>query len=269
MTRKEFNEGVKDISSVAVRKCDELLGSLNLSLSINWEYEFEGDLGNAIGVYEGGSVFDGEIKIGFNMRELYLCMCKNIKSYPWSSPFKMLDEMICTNVYHEMGHGLIELIGDYLENTDELDMLYDNNQELFDWVFDNEEDAVEQFAWCLYDNDLEGSKLWDIIELYLSLYNEGINEGIMELSNERISKIIREEVDALEFFQGLNDVNGGLTPWDASTKMDRMQPTNAMRSSGSVPTRDYGAIRGYNDWRDNFKNVMDYPSYCKKFGVRR
>ncbi len=82
----------------------------------------------------------------------------------------------------------------------------------------------------------------------------------------RIDRIIRESIE--DFLNGLN-ANGGLTPWDAETKMDRMRPSNASRSKGTVPTRDYGVIRGYNDWRDNFKNVMDYPSYCNRFGIRR
>ena len=142
MTKKEFNDGVKESCGVAVERCNKLLGSFNLSLNINWEYEFDGELGNAIGVYEGGSVFDGEIVIGFNMKQLYKEMVRSIKRYPWSDPYTMLDEMIQTNVYHELGHGLVELIGDYLENTDELDALYDDNQELFDYVFDNEENAV-------------------------------------------------------------------------------------------------------------------------------
>ena len=268
MTKKEFNNGVKEASSIAIDRSNELLRVLNLSLSINWEYEFDGDLSDAIGVYEGGSVFSGEIVIGFNMRTLYSYMCKSIKSYPWSDPYKMLDEAICTNVYHEMGHGLVELIDDYLSSTDELDELYDANKELFDNVLDNEEDSVEDFAWCFYDNDVESSELWQIIELYLNLCDNGINE-VVKMDDVRIGEIIREEIDALDFFNGINKSNGGLTPWDAETKMDRMHPSNASRSNGSVPTRDYGVIRGYNDWRDNFKSVMDYPSYCVRFGVRR
>lgn len=96
------------------------------------------------------------------------------------------------------------------------------------------------------------------------------------MTNDRISEIIREaiasrlnEIDAVDFFNGLNKQSGGLTPWNAEDKMERMRPSNASRSQGSVPTNDYGVIRGYNDWRENFKNVMDYPQYCQKFNVRR
>jgi hypothetical protein len=96
------------------------------------------------------------------------------------------------------------------------------------------------------------------------------------MTRKRISEIIREaiasrldEIDAVDFFNGLNKQSGSLTPWDAEGKMDRMRPSNASRSSGSMPPRDFGVIRGYNDWRENFKNVMDYPQYCQRFGVRR
>lgn len=256
MTKKEFNNGVNESSSIAIDRSNELLKVLNLSLSINWEYEFDGDLSDAIGVYEGGSVFSGEIVIGFNMRTLYSYMCKSIKSYPWSDPYKMLDEAICTNVYHEMGHGLVELISDYLQSTDELDSLYDANQELFDNVLDNEEDAVEEFAWCMYDNDLDGSKLWVIINLYLSLYNEGIMED-----RNRIDRIIRESIE--DFLNGINQRNGGLTPWDAETKMDRMHPSNASRSRGSVPTMDV-RYHSYNDWVRNYKpQGISYQKYME------
>ena len=51
--------------------------------------------------------------------------------------------------------------------------------------------------------------------------------------------------------------------------MERMQPSNAARSSGSVPTRDIGVMRGYNDWSKNFRDAMTYPQYCEKFGLRR
>jgi hypothetical protein len=91
----------------------------------------------------------------------------------------------------------------------------------------------------------------------------------MKITDKRISEIIREEVNALDFFKALNQQSGELTPWDAETKMERMKPTNAMKSKGGIPTRDYGVIRGYNDWSENFRDRMTYPEYCVKFGLRR
>jgi hypothetical protein len=89
------------------------------------------------------------------------------------------------------------------------------------------------------------------------------------MNDRRIREIIREEVDALDFFGGINQRSGGLTPWDSEGKMGRMQPINASRSNGSVPTKDIGVIRGYNDWSKNFRDAMTYPQYCEKFGLRR
>ena len=89
------------------------------------------------------------------------------------------------------------------------------------------------------------------------------------MDSKRINEIIKEEIRALDFLNGLNKSNGGLTPWDAETKMDRMQPSNASRSKGTMPPREYGVIRGYNDWNKNYRDMMDYPSYCRRFGIRR
>lgn len=194
MTKKEFIQEVKEIASIAVNKSNGFLSSLDLSLSIDWEYDgWDDDLQTAIGVYEGGSVFGGEIVIGFNMNNLYKYCSKSIRKYPWSDPYTIVDEAIQTNVYHEMGHGIVENLNYYLQYTDELDALYDANKELFDWVLDNEEDAVEEFAWKFYDNELEDSRLYQLIQLYLGLYNqnkmvENITQKVMNLLREQFNK---------------------------------------------------------------------------------
>ena len=262
MTKREFKNEVNEIAVVAVNRANKFLSNLDLSLSINWEYEFDGgDLSDAIGVYEGGSVFEGNISISCNLKTLYAYFVKNVKDYPWSDPYTILNEMISTNVYHEMGHGIVEYIGDYLHETDELDGLYDSNQELFDYIFDNEEDAVEHFAWCMYDNKLDESELYKVVNLYLGLYGKRISE--MRISNDRMREIIREEIDALDFFNGINNQNGGLTPWDAETKMDRMQPSNASRSYGNVPTKEF-KIHSYQDWLKNYKGKgISYSDYIE------
>lgn len=194
MTKKEFIQEVKEITSIAVNKSNGFLSSLGLSLSIDWDYDgWDDDLQTAIGVYEGGSVFSGEIVIGFNMNNLYKYCTRSIKNYPWSDPYTIVDEAIYTNVYHEMGHGIVEELNDYLQETDELDALYDANKELFDWVLDNEEDAVEEFAWKFYDNELGDSRLYQLIQLYLGLYNqnkmvENITQKVMNLLREQFNK---------------------------------------------------------------------------------
>lgn len=172
MTKKEFQQELKNSANIALQKGNKFLGQLNLTIHIDWEYEdwdYNG-LDNAIGVYERDSVFEGDISIGFNTNNLYKWFAKEIRNYPWSDPYTILDEAIQTNVFHEMGHGIVQLIDDYLQETDELDELYDNNQKLFDNVLDNEEKSVEEFAWAIYDNDLNSSELYKLIQVYLKLY---------------------------------------------------------------------------------------------------
>ena len=89
------------------------------------------------------------------------------------------------------------------------------------------------------------------------------------MNDRRIREIIREEVNALDFFNGINQRSGELTPWNPDTKMERMRPGNAARSKGNIPTKDIGVMRGYNDWNKNFRDAMTYPQYCEKFGLRR
>ena len=83
----------------------------------------------------------------------------------------------------------------------------------------------------------------------------------MKITSKRISEIIREEVSALDFFNDLNSRSNGLTPWDAESKMDRMQPSNAMRSKGSMPPREF-KIHTYQDWVQNYKpKGISYQQY--------
>lgn len=92
--------------------------------------------------------------------------------------------------------------------------------------------------------------------------------NVYKMDDNRIHEIIREEVDALEFFGNLNHGHE-LTPWNHETKMDRMHPSRASRSNGSMsPNRDV-IYRGYDDWDMNYRDRMSYPDYCKMFGIRR
>lgn len=192
MTKKEFQAEVNESSQIATNRANEFLTQLNLSLSIDWEYnDWEyNNLNNAIGVYEARSVFEGEIRIGFNLNNLYKVCSSEIKNHPWSDPYTIVDEAIQTNVFHEMGHGIVEMFNDYLQETDDLDELYDNNKELFDWVLDNEEDAVEEFAWSFYDNQLNNSRLYRIVELYNQNWVvENITNRVVNLLREQIIKL--------------------------------------------------------------------------------
>ena len=81
------------------------------------------------------------------------------------------------------------------------------------------------------------------------------------MNKERIREIIREEVDALEFFNGINQQNGGLTPWNPDTKMERMQPSNASRAN-YIPPKDDFKLHTYADWVKNYKpKGISYKDY--------
>jgi hypothetical protein len=199
MTKKEFQQELKSSANIAVQRANKFLERLDLTLHINWEYEDWGynNLTDAIGVYERDSIFEGDISIGFNINNLYKWFVKDIKENPWSDPYTILDEATQTNVFHEMGHGIIELFNDYLQETDDLDELYDNNQQLFDNVLDNEEDSVEEFAWAMYDNQLGNCGLYKLIELYISWNNtqkRSLNEsqGVVENGFDKFAEYLYE-----------------------------------------------------------------------------
>ena len=87
-------------------------------------------------------------------------------------------------------------------------------------------------------------------------------DSVYKMDDNRIREIIREEVDALDFFKGINSSHG-LTPWNDETKMARMKPTNAACSQGSVPTREF-KIHSYQDWIKNYKpQGISYGEYIK------
>lgn len=191
MTKKEYNEEIRSSAGVAVQRANRFLSQLDLSLHINWGYDgwSHNDLSNAIGVYERDSVLEGDISIGFNVRNLYNWFVREKNANPWSDEYTILDEAIQTNVFHEMGHGIVQFLEDIIEYWDEDEELpfYDNNQEMFDEVLDNEEDAVEEFAWAMYDNQLNDSALYKLIDIYLKWPNskddiaEKITRDVMSL----------------------------------------------------------------------------------------
>lgn len=89
------------------------------------------------------------------------------------------------------------------------------------------------------------------------------------ITNRRISEIIREsiemvcEMDAVDFFSNLNKQNGGLTAWNPATKMDRMQPTSAMKSKGTVPTKPF-KMHSRLDWARNYRGKgISYEEYME------
>jgi hypothetical protein len=171
ISKENFNTQSMQYTKQALDKANNYLEQTNLSIEIDYDYdewEFNSlDSEHTIGCYESGSVFEGTIEIAFNMGNLYSAYKEQVEMYPNSNPNTILKEIIYTNVFHEMGHGLIEQINDYLQETDELDVIYDNNKKMFDNALDNEEKTVEEFAWDLYDNLLDGNQLNEMVKLCL------------------------------------------------------------------------------------------------------
>lgn len=187
MNKNEFLEEVKDLSKCAIQRSNDFLKSIDRDVCIDWDYDFESFDKNAIGVYENDSIHTGTMTIGMNINALWKVFKSETKNYPYTSEYKILQEMILTNVYHEVGHGICDYIEDILQYTDELDDVYDKNQQLFDNVLDNEENSVEGFAWSFYDNDLDSSDLYQILKLIYQTW----------LSESKIKTIIKENEDNL------------------------------------------------------------------------
>lgn len=205
MTKREFKQIAKECIDGAVKSSNDYLSCLGLSLSVNFEYDFDDFDENAIGVYEAGSVFEGTISVSYNVKALFSAFKEDIERFPQSSEHTILEEYAMTTIYHEMGHGICELFNDYLQNTDDLDTLYDENQELFDRVLDNEEDAVEQFAWDFYDGVLDGNDIAEMVQLYLNA-SKGTNSmtinehDIKKMVTECLSLLMERNMDTLYHF---------------------------------------------------------------------
>lgn len=286
MNKRTFKKEVCDITNVAVSRANEYLSNLNLTLSVNWEYDEWDDIydGDAVGVYEVDSVFSGKISIGFNMDLLYKSFKQMCKNYPWSNQDTMLDEIIQTNVFHEMAHGIVQLMLYYLQETDELDALYDNNKNIFDYVFDNEEDAVESFAWNFYDNSLEDDELSQMVNLYLNAFNQQenkqyntykqMNKKLIRLTESDLNRIVKESVNRI--LKEYGDTPKGqkmLGAMQARKFMNADGDTadellhNADKASANV--YDYAAKQRQRDGKDldmwgNIENPM-YNDYAKGY----
>lgn len=87
-----------------------------------------------------------------------------------------------------------------------------------------------------------------------------------------IDKIISESIEQF-LKEGLVDKFTPYTPEEArinkaaighvgNPSYDNAEKANTSARSGHI-------MRGYSDWSSNYRDVLDYPSYCKKFGVRR
>lgn len=143
MIKKAYAEAITNASAVM----NKWLKPFSLSLSC----EKENLRGDRLGEYEMGSIFEGEIKSRIDL--------KNIIA---SAKEDDLDQdeicrQIRLTIYHETGHGLMELLIDYAENYEEFQPLLggDFGKKYFDIFNDDntdEETIVEAFANCFEEN---------------------------------------------------------------------------------------------------------------------
>jgi len=97
-----------------------------------------------------------------------------------------------------------------------------------------------------------------------NIYNENtIIMNIDKIIAESIKKVIREtEVKQFTPYTEKEAINN-------KRGIGRMgNPSYDNAKKADTKPKDY-VLRGYKDYKDNYADVMDYPSYCKKFGLRR
>lgn len=163
-----FSSFFKESAENAISMANGYLKSKGFPADTAIDYDYdcwdERTDSGVLGCYEADSVFEDTILIALNKGSV-ISYCKDeMERNPFSAESAVLDEVVYTTVFHEMGHGICELINDYLQNTSEYDEVYTESQELFDSVLANEEDSVEKFAWDFYDNDYNGNPLDSIVE---------------------------------------------------------------------------------------------------------
>lgn len=136
------DDDISDMVEDTVGEINEFLGQFNLSMEVDEDYDDWSSLygGHAVAVYEGGSVFDGVIMVGLNMEAFRKYASETHSSY-------MTWDEIRKSLYHEVGHGLVERIRDFIdEYGDDGEELYNGNKDDLDYILGDEEDAVEEFA---------------------------------------------------------------------------------------------------------------------------
>lgn len=171
MGNTTFNDILLNSENAACSIVNQYLTRYDLDAVIDNElFQFDGQ--QHVGEYWGGSVFTGTMKIGINVNVVKSELKRVIRQHPYSCPADVLDEFIKTTIFHEVGHGLVELVNDYLQETNDLDGLYDNNQDFFDEILDNEEDYVEKFALDMFENQVENNDLNKLITMVFNCITE-------------------------------------------------------------------------------------------------
>ena len=100
----------------------------------------------------------------------------------------------------------------------------------------------------------------------------------MKFSEKRLNKIIKESIDKfLTEMDVVNNAPNGWTGWEETDKkngltpeegkMKRMNPGNAAKSKGSIPTGNF-SHPNTKEWKEKYPN-MSYGEYSEKiYGVK-
>lgn len=123
------------------------LNNSDLEVSCNM-HALEDDV---LGSYESGSVFEKSIKVNIDIDNVLKACEEDDTEDEYSDPANVAK----MTIYHEVGHGLMEQIIDWINDNPEISLLCDGPfgdefKEVIDDEYD-EEDVVEDFAWGLFD----------------------------------------------------------------------------------------------------------------------
>ena len=104
-----------------------------------------------LGYYEMGSVFEKEILVYINPENISRTCKEDSIHDRYSEP----STQVKITIYHEIGHGILEQIIDWMENVKEIQTLCDGpfGETYKDVINDDveEETIVEDFAWGFFD----------------------------------------------------------------------------------------------------------------------
>ena len=146
--------------------------------------------------------------------------------------------------------------------------------EKFDYKRINKSPAVFDYTKLKWMNGeylkaMDEDKFFEMAKPYLeeaitnpSLKSDDKLKKIANMVKTRI-EIFPDIKDMVDFFNSLNKRGGGLTPWGKEGREERFMPSNASRSKGTIPTKDF-KIHTYQDWVGNHKpNGVSYAEYMK------
>jgi len=183
------NETIYNILSTTVAKATEYVRN-NLGLQgveINQDYEFLED--DTVACYEAGSVFDKTISIAFN-EPIFI---KTSESDELTDD-EMAEDLQVT-VWHEVGHGIFELLMDYDDEGLFDDAPRDDIEMIINCLSSNEESMVEEFAFHMVGR-YSYSWLSDAVEEYKAFCNNQTQDAevVESISNSGFASLIKESL---------------------------------------------------------------------------